>query len=214
MHILRQEQTWLGWGQLFRGRFSCKWAELQQRFLLTLEVDRRYFTGDLWVRKLINLLWRFNRSLWDARNLDRHGHTPLQNQAICRDRLQATVTALYNSSPLMLAADRDIFLLPAEERLRNHKPPRIELWVARAKPIVATSIRDATTAIKRTFKSIAGFFSRTHTRTLEEVTRSPPAHPTTIPIRTRIAPLNHLSTITPFCSTSLHASMHGATGAG
>jgi hypothetical protein len=54
---LRQEQTLLGWGQLFRGRFSCKWAEIQQSFLITFVVDRRYFTGALWVRKLINLLW-------------------------------------------------------------------------------------------------------------------------------------------------------------
>jgi hypothetical protein len=44
---LRQEQTQLGWDQLFRGRLSCKWAKLQQAFLLTLVVDRRYFTGDL-----------------------------------------------------------------------------------------------------------------------------------------------------------------------
>jgi hypothetical protein len=50
----RMEQTRLGWGQLFRGRFSCKWAEIQQQFLLTLVVDRRCFTGDLWVQKLIN----------------------------------------------------------------------------------------------------------------------------------------------------------------
>jgi hypothetical protein len=60
---LRQEQTMLGWGQLFRGRFTHKWAEIQQAFFLTLVVDRRYFTGDLWVRKLINLLLKFTRSL-------------------------------------------------------------------------------------------------------------------------------------------------------
>ena len=120
---LRQEQTLLGWSQLFRGRLTCKWAEIQQRFLLTLEVDRRYFTGDLWARKLINLLWQCNRTLWDARNLDRHGHTPLQNQAIRRNRLQATVHALYDSSPHMLAADRDIFTLPAATRLAEHHPP-------------------------------------------------------------------------------------------
>jgi hypothetical protein len=97
------------WEQIFRGRLSCKWAQLQQAFLMTLVVDRRYFTGDLWARKLINLLWCFTQSTWDAHNVDRHGHTPLQNQAIQRDRHQASFHVLYESSPLMLAADRDVF---------------------------------------------------------------------------------------------------------
>jgi hypothetical protein len=43
-----------------------KWAKIQQQFLLTLVVDRSCFTGDLWVKKLINLFWHFNRRLWDA----------------------------------------------------------------------------------------------------------------------------------------------------
>jgi hypothetical protein len=139
---------------------------------MTLVVDRCYFTGDLWARKLINLLWRFTRSTWDARNVDRHGHTPLQNQAIWRNRLQALVHAIYDSSPLMLAADRDIFSLPAEERLTTHHPAQIELWISRAKPIVAISIREASTAIKHTFQSIASFFTRTPHRTLEDTPNS------------------------------------------
>jgi hypothetical protein len=148
---LCQEQTLLGWGQLFRGRFSCKWAEIQQSFLLPLVVDRRYFTGALWVRKLINLLWKFNRSIWDARNVDRHGHTPLQNQEIRCNRLQTTVQVLYDSSPRMLTADRDIFDLPITTHLRDHGPDRIELWIRRAKPIVPISIKEATKKIKQPF---------------------------------------------------------------
>jgi hypothetical protein len=67
----------------------------------------------------------------------------------------------------MLAADRDIFFLDAATRLRDHDPSRISLWVAQAKPIVATSIKDATKAISRTFKSVAEFFTRTHIRSLD-----------------------------------------------
>jgi hypothetical protein len=136
----RMEQTRLGWGQLFRGRFSCEWAEIQQQFLINLVVDRRCFTGDLWVQKLINLFWHFNRRLWDARNLDKHGHTPIQNQAIRRDRLQASVHELHNSSSKMLAANRDIFDLPADKRLRDHEPARIETgWACR---LEETQIRE------------------------------------------------------------------------
>jgi hypothetical protein len=175
---LRQEHTLIGWSQLFHGRFTTKWAEIQQSFLLTLVVDRRYFTGDLWLRKLISLLWKFNRSLWNARNLDRHGHTPLENQAIQRNRFQSSLHALYDSSPLMLATDRDIFHLSAESRLQDHHPAKIALWISRAKPIVAVSIQDATNAIKQTVQSIAGFFTRTHIRTLLEDSENDPSIPT------------------------------------
>jgi hypothetical protein len=68
----------------------------------------------------------------------------------------------------MLAADRDIFFLPVEQRLAHHHPDRIELWISRVKPVVATSIQDATQAIKRTFKSVADLFTRTRHRTLLE----------------------------------------------
>jgi hypothetical protein len=159
----------LGWGQLFRGCFTRKWAVFQQMFLLTLVVDHRYFTGDLWVRKLINLLWKFTHFLWDARNLDQHDHSLLENQAIHRNRLQACIHALYDSSPLMLAADRDIFFLPVEEcLLAAHHPDCIELWISRAKPVVTTSIQDATQAIKCTFKSVADLSTRTRNHTLLE----------------------------------------------
>jgi hypothetical protein len=188
---LRQEPTMLGWGQLFRGRLSCKWAHLQQAFLLTIIVNIRYFTGDLWARKLINLLWRFNCLIWDACNVDRHGRIPLQNQAIQCDHLQAYVRVLYDSSPLMLVADRDIFFLTVEDRLTAHHPARIELWISRDKPIVAISIRDASMTIKHTFQSIDSFFTRTSHHTLEvddanptDSDPTPASHPThTIPTR-------------------------------
>jgi hypothetical protein len=90
------------------------------------------------------------------------------------DRLQASVHALYDSSPLMLAADRDIFFLPVDDRLTTHHPARIELWISRAKPIVASSIRDASTAIKWTFQSIVSFFTRTSHRMLEAYAAHPP----------------------------------------
>jgi hypothetical protein len=44
----------------------------------------------------------------------------------------------------------------------------VALWIAKAKPIVAISIKDASQAISRQFKSVADFFSRTHRRPLED----------------------------------------------
>jgi hypothetical protein len=74
----------------------------------------------------------------------------------------------------MLAADRDIFDLPADERLRDHEPARIENWIRMAKPIVAISIKDATKKIKRTFQSVAGFFTRARTDAIWKMTHPKP----------------------------------------
>jgi hypothetical protein len=67
----------------------------------------------------------------------------------------------------MLTADRDIFELPAETRLQCHKAASIELWIREARPIVATSIKEAAKKIKQTFHSVADFFHRAHARALE-----------------------------------------------
>jgi hypothetical protein len=142
-------------------------------FLLTLAIDHHYVTGDLWVHKLINLIWKFNRLLWDTHNVDHHGHTLLQNQEICQDRLQTTVQVLDDPSPLMLTTDRDIFDLPIETRLRDPDPDRLKLWNNRAKPIVATSIKEATKKLKCTFHSITNFFTHTHTHTLKDPMTDP-----------------------------------------
>jgi hypothetical protein len=80
--------------------------------------------------------------------------------------------------PLMLAADHNIFFLPAETHLENRHPDPIELWISRAKPIVAMSIRDASLAIKWMFRSITGFFTRTtHHHTLKDPREAHPPRP-------------------------------------
>ncbi len=87
--------------------------------------------------------------------------------------MEATVQALYDSRNRMLVADHDIFLLPIADRLRDHNADRIALWIREAKAVVSTSIKDATLATKRTFKSIATFFPRLYPRTLEHPTGAP-----------------------------------------
>jgi hypothetical protein len=149
------------------------------------------------VSKLISLLWKSNHSLWDARNLDRHGHTPLQNQAIRCNRLQSTVHTLYESGPLMLAADRDIFDLQAATWLEDHHPAHIELWIRASTSIVARSIKDAHHALTHTFHSIADFFSRhIQGRTLEAPTGEPPTCPK------NVIPAHPISAQTPSYDTA------------
>jgi hypothetical protein len=71
----------------------------------TLKLDRRYYSGELWMRKVISLLWAVIRAQWDHRNADLHGKTKAENHAIRKARLLGDITALYQEAPNMLTAD-------------------------------------------------------------------------------------------------------------
>jgi hypothetical protein len=159
---LLQAQTNIGWSQIFQSGLVTNWAILQEDFLEThnaeFKLDRRYWTGDIWARKLISLLWLAIRAQWDLRNADRHGRTKAANHAIRHKRLITAITALHQNAPLMLATDRDV--LDAEpipvETVQN--PARLELWVHRTRTIATRSKADATDAIRRTHKRLTHYF--------------------------------------------------------
>jgi hypothetical protein len=154
-------QTTLGWPQLFQGRLVSDWGHLQEAFLHanndTLNLDRRYFTGAIWTRMLISLLWVGMRAQWDHRNLDRHGATKTANHAIRHQRLLNSITAMYHEAPLMLAADTAI--LPASPiRLTKKHPTGIELWLKRTRAIVNRSKQDSASEISRPHGRLHHFF--------------------------------------------------------
>jgi hypothetical protein len=158
---LLQAQTDLGWSQLFQGRLSIEWSRLQEEFLAThnddLKLDRRYFTGAIWARKLISLLWLAMRAQWTLRNADRHGTTTAANHAIRHARLLQSLTALYNDAPLMLAADRAILAEPLTDKIKQH-PSRLSMWLQRTRAIVTRSKADAQAELHRTQERLTHFF--------------------------------------------------------
>jgi hypothetical protein len=83
---LHQLQAYIGWPQLFQGRLVSNWSRLQEEFLeehsAEMKLDRRHFTGDIWVRKLVNILWKTARMQWDHRNADCHSRTTEESQSI------------------------------------------------------------------------------------------------------------------------------------
>ena len=161
---LHQLQAWVGWSQLFQGRLVHKWSQLQEAFLVSLpiheQLDRKYYTGTIWTRKLISLLWDTMRAQWDLRNADRHGRTKEESHAIKHTRLlMEQVAVQYVRGPSMLSADRDIMAGPIFQKAK-HSPAALELWLARNVPIVKLSTTAATAAITKTHKKITSFFRR------------------------------------------------------
>jgi hypothetical protein len=115
---LHQRQAYVGWSQLFQGRLVKDWSELQEEFLdnhnAELKLDRRYYSGTIWARKLVNLLWGIMCTQWDHRNADRHGRTKEANHEIRHTLHQ--LTEQYAEVPVMLAADRNLLAEPIKAK--------------------------------------------------------------------------------------------------
>jgi hypothetical protein len=157
---LHQAQAFVGWSQLCQGRLVTNWSQLQEDYLetnqATLKLDRRYYSGELWTRKVISLLWAVIRAQWNHRNADLHGKTKAENHAI---RLLGDITALYKEAPNMLTADRDLLAQPITDRMKRH-PATLELWLQRTKQIARISKQDAEAATKRTHSRLTKYFRR------------------------------------------------------
>jgi hypothetical protein len=129
---LHQLQAYIGWSQLFQGRLVSDWSILQEEFLeehsAEMKLDRRHFMGDIWARKLVNILWKIIRAQWDHRNADRHGRTTEESQSIQRTRLEQAVTEQYDEAGLMLASDRILTEEPIEKKMRKSLGS-IALWL-------------------------------------------------------------------------------------
>ena len=90
--LIQAQTNNIGWSQIFQGpRLVSNWA---------IKLDRRCWTGAIWARKLVPLLWlRAMRTQRDfRRNADRHGCTKAANHAIRHARLLTSITALHTDA--------------------------------------------------------------------------------------------------------------------
>jgi hypothetical protein len=164
---LHQLQAFAGWSQLFQGRLVKEWGQLQAAFLArhhsAMKLDRGYYSGNIWTRKLISLLWGIMRAQWDHRNANRHGRTKEESESIRHARLMGQVINLYDQGPTMLAADRDVIAEPILAKA-GRSPASLALWLECNTNIVKLSAKEATATIARTHQRIHSFFrSKRHT---------------------------------------------------
>jgi hypothetical protein len=74
-HELIPSQSNIGWKQLLLGGFSNKWTafhcqNLQQNHLTLNDFNH----GEIWLSKMITIIWTHCHQLWESRNKDKHGH--------------------------------------------------------------------------------------------------------------------------------------------
>jgi hypothetical protein len=124
---LIHQQNRIGWGELFRGRFSKEWARVQDDIYWqqadTLPTSK--MTGLRWQVKLIRRIWEKWYSLWKMRNQAIHGHDLSTRQAAERRETFRSLDEIYNARHHFEPSVQGL-LLPS---VADHR--QVPLWVTR-----------------------------------------------------------------------------------
>jgi hypothetical protein len=81
VHRLIHQQNEIGWQQLFLGRFTKEWADLQDNYYARKRAEQndeenkktKKMTGHRWQVTIIGILWDQWWAVWESRNKDLHG---------------------------------------------------------------------------------------------------------------------------------------------
>eukprot|EP00957_Ditylum_brightwellii_P128130 9772903-Ditylum_brightwellii.AAC.1 len=68
-----KQQNAVGWRQLFNGRMSKMWSEIQDKYLHGIKLHTRCPNGASWVKQVIKLIWQQFHILWTHCNETCHG---------------------------------------------------------------------------------------------------------------------------------------------
>jgi hypothetical protein len=104
---LIQQQTQIGWRQLFNGRISTKWSRLQDDYLLKQGLHNKKTTGQLWATNILSCIWEEWHLVWTIHNAVIHGHDQTSCNCIQQIKAELEIRAIYEDCDLLLPADQD-----------------------------------------------------------------------------------------------------------
>jgi hypothetical protein len=162
-HRLIEEQSSLGWRQIFQGRLTSEWARLQDQHLRQINVTANCHTGLLWTTNIITTVWKEFFTMWTARNTAIHGNDSASRQK-SRIRL-ATVHLrhLHKKRNDVLATDRDLFIGETDAEIdqwtQTRSATHIENWLRIWKPVIIDSAKAARAFAIQSVKPIHQYFA-------------------------------------------------------
>ncbi len=156
---LIREQSVIGWRQILNGRWSTRWAILQDRYL------RRHFDpipaqlgGTKWVTIMIDTTWHSVRNLWDLRNGKVYGVDSSTRAQKQKEQAHRELRALYILRGNMRHCDTDIFHATADDHLEAQPVWALKNWLRIYKPMVKHSIKEAIRSSVRHVRTIMSYF--------------------------------------------------------
>ena len=140
--LLVSAQNDIGWDHLLRGRFSHHWVQIQQNHIdHEDEVSSKKFTGQRWLKQVLNHLWTHLHLAWKLRNANMHG---------------IAVVALCAAAAKLDCLDRQLFEMPLTARLllKSHEQ---KAWLNVNTPTVRQATAQAADKKQKTQRDIRAF---------------------------------------------------------
>jgi hypothetical protein len=140
--MLKTTQETIGVDSVLFGYFTTDWVRLQHRYLVARELPHSRNQASRAIKATILQLLEKCHECWLLRNTNIHGTDPRATSSYRQLHLLAQVTALYESAPYMLTADREIFEIPLEAGQSQTKST-LQAFYSWTKPVVALSMAKA-----------------------------------------------------------------------
>lgn len=142
-HQLLLEQNAIGWGQLYRGRWSSQWVLLHNQHSEN-QPPHAQQSGRKWLIGLGRLLITQWFKLWKTRNDERHGVDAAAKASSRLQVLQNHLSLLYSMRTQVCPCDRSIFLSSPETHMQQYPDLNtIEDWIALYSDTIYASVARA-----------------------------------------------------------------------
>jgi len=152
--LLVSSQNDIGWDHLLKGRFSHHWVQIQQDHIdHEPDVSSKKFTGQRWLKQVINLIWTHLYLAWKLRNADLHGIDAADQEEKRKAKLKPAIVALYESANKLDYLDRRLFEMPLLARL-DLKSDQQTAWINQVTPTVRQAKAEAADKLRTTQRDI------------------------------------------------------------
>jgi hypothetical protein len=143
-HTLILSQNTIGWGHLFRGRWSTNWESQQQVHAATRANPPDNLDGAEWTRIHGKNLIKKWLEVWEIRNTARHGKDKDDQRDKRLDHLRSRLQTLYDMKTQLLPAHQSIFHENVDEHIKIYDNlDGLENWINMFEPAILSYARNA-----------------------------------------------------------------------
>jgi hypothetical protein len=154
LRSLVHQQNRIGWDQLFRGRMSLLWSELQHAHLQDNPHRRVSDTGTKWVTNVLSFFWERFFVLWKSRNDVVFGATLPESRQSAVLRVMTQLRDLHANRAQYRPCDVSFLMSPAAsadndtftDTIRRQGVSRVQDWLDTWKPYFRKSLQRASAA--------------------------------------------------------------------
>ena len=145
---------------MFVGQFILEWSDLQEDYLVLQSITSKKYSGTSWITRVIQIIWNYVYSNWEARNAHLHGIDGATREQAQYTQAQRESEEIYSQRSLVQPRDRDVFYSNTHEHFQKESMARrLKQWLNTWKPLLLRSIQVGIATGTNRSHSIRDFFS-------------------------------------------------------